>query len=214
MIHAQDISHHSHYIIVSSSAVWSAGSLGSRACVPNLFTWPATYLIFTEINTYYLFVDLFHLNNMVGHGMELCHMWHWKDNNLSFTIPGVGFENIKHQGSHFFNSKGVFFRLVQLKLRRGMKCILAVIKELNGLLLWICFWIYPFILSYSQVLHCWRGWLQLTNTEMFLMQELVWGLWFKDKRRRRGFQKLSITTQYLFSKSPAPGFTILYYLKI
>ena len=51
LIHAQDLSHHSHYIIVSSSAVWSVGSLGTRACVPNLFTWLATYLIFTEINT-------------------------------------------------------------------------------------------------------------------------------------------------------------------
>ena len=105
LIHAQDLSHHSHYIIASSSALWSLGSLGSRACVPNLFTWPATYLIFTEINTY-LSVDLFHLNNMVGHGMELCHMWHWRDNNLCFTIPGVRLKNIRHQGSHFFNSKG------------------------------------------------------------------------------------------------------------
>ena len=51
---------------------------------------------------------------------------------VSLTYIGVGLKNKGHQGSHFFNSKGVFLRHVQLQLRKGIKFIFILIKELRG----------------------------------------------------------------------------------
>ena len=51
---------------------------------------------------------------------------------VTLTYIGVGLENKGHQGSHFFNSKGVLLRHVQLQLRKGIKFIFVLIKELRG----------------------------------------------------------------------------------
>ena len=51
--------------------------------------------------------------------------------------PGVGLKIKWHQGSHFFNSKGVFSRHSQLQLWRASKCVFTVIKELERLLWWV-----------------------------------------------------------------------------
>ena len=60
-------------------------------------------------------------------------------NIISFVIwniiaPGFGLKNKGHQGCHFVNYKGLFFRLAlpQLQPRRGIKCNFAVIKGLKG----------------------------------------------------------------------------------
>ena len=92
--------------------------------------------------------------------------------NLLFS-PGVGLEDKGHQGSHVFNSKGVFLRNVQLQLWRGSKRSFIVIKELKGLLILVGSRIFPLILWYWRVLCCWRGWFQQLKAEKFVMQALV-----------------------------------------
>ena len=78
-------------------------------------------------------------------------------NILAINHPGVGLKNKWHQGSHLFNSKGVFLRHFRLQLQKGVKCVFTVIKELKGLLWWVSPRKQPSIVWYCYALKLLKG---------------------------------------------------------